>query len=292
MRRRYCCLREILWTQGGGHDLFCERLISLETVRRNSATLYLRTAKLQHFSVFDRICLTAPNHRKEAHLRSAIMAELDWKTLQLTAFKVQQYSTSAEKRPAPLQMRPFTSESYEAIKERERRKRCPKMNTHASRGPYAQTTEDVAKTVQPAPALETSRLHFAAGEVAPASHSEDLQSEESVIPDYGIKHGEDDFQHKSRLLGAPSVSTFEGRSGGGVSHPTSLASPAMSPDTRLELESEQFNTPHPNDRTSPLCDVQMISSHGDEGHGPLQQPRTGGNVDPELCITSSLTSRE
>ena len=50
---------------------------------------------------------------------------------------------------------------------RERRKRCPKTNTHTSRNLYTQTAADIAKDVQPAPVLETSRLHFAVSEVAP-----------------------------------------------------------------------------------------------------------------------------
>ena len=51
---------------------------------------------------------------------------------------------------------------------------------------------------------------------------------------------------------------------------------------------------HPDDRASPLCDVQMISSHGDEDGGLLPQSETGGKIDPELDLVTpaSASARE
>ena len=201
--------------------------------------------------------------------QNLIMAKLNWKTLQHTAFQVLWCSASTEKRPAPLQMRPFTLDSYKAIKERERRKKRPNMNTHPSRRPYAQTTQNIAKTVQLAPVLELSRLQFAASEVASALHSGHLQREELAIQDYRKNRTKDDLRYEIGLPGAHSASTFEGRSSGELGHYTSLTSPAMSANIRVELGSEQFHTPHSDDRTSLLCNVQTTSSYSDEYNSPL-----------------------
>ena len=230
------------------------------------------------------------------------MAGVDWKTLQHPVFQVLWCSTPTEDRPAPLHIRPFTSDSYRTIKERERRKKCRHINANSRQRSIAQSQEGLSELGQSAAVLKMPRMHSAASNVISASDSGDLRRELAVTQDHSKTQPDDGLQHYFSSSGAPSENILEGRSSSGIQCLTSLPSLTMSPVAYgLDLEvvtGAEHESELSHDRGSDACalppdDVRMITARVDDAGSCRQQPKTRSRSDAELArATSSLTPVE
>ena len=288
-------------TGGRGRAPFLsdEFLTSLKTARHSTRTSsHPGTVKLLNLSRFAAFDLTALRHRisrENAH-KILAMAKVDRKTLQHPTFRVLRFSRPNEDRVAPLQIRCFTSNSYKAIKERERRKGCRQINTSSQRRSNAQTREGRSEPAQSAAVLEMPRMHSAANNVIPTSDSGDLRRELSVTQDNSRIQPDDDLQQHFSSSSASSKSVLKGGFGGGVQCLASPPSRATSPNARgsesevitgEEHESELFHDWDPNQRAHSLDDVPMITADSDDAGTSVRKPEIRTRNDTELAVATS-----
>ena len=166
------------------------------------------------------------------------MPEVDWQTVLYPAFPVLWCSISHDDRPAPLQIRPFTSDSHRIIKERERKKKRRQINTKSEQWSEAQNKDVLSESAS----LDTVLPPADSGRSDGISvlDSGDLQRPLPVLQDDCRTQLNDDFQPKLASLSAASMSLLEGQSEGEFQC-LPLATSAFSPNP-LDLAYSEITT--------------------------------------------------
>ena len=151
---------------------------------------------------------------------------MDWQTLQYPTFPVLWCSIPHNDRPAPLQIRSFTSDSYRVIKERGRKKGCRRKGINTEQRSSVRDKESMGASAQAEAMLQIARIKSVPHDVKSASDSEDSERDLLAIQDDG----------KTQLDGAGSIIPFEGPSSCGFRCLTSPPSSAMYSNVRLDSE--------------------------------------------------------
>ena len=218
-------------------------------------------------------------------IKYLIMRAVEWQALQCPPFQ----ALWPGDRPAPLQIRTFTSECYDAIKRRERKKRYRRKDINTEQRSSVLDKEDMGESVQAEAMLEITRMASGPQDVVSASDPRDLL----VVQDDSITQLDDELQHKLSSPSAGSISPLEGPPSGGVQCLTSLSSPAKSSNARgldsvvftgSEHEWELFYDRDPEQRAPSLDDVHMNSADSDDPGTSVQQPEIGTCNNIELAI--------
>ena len=195
---------------------------------------------------------------------------MDWKTLERTAFQVLWCSTSVEKRPAPLQIRPFTSDSYKAIKERERRKSCRRVTANIRS--EAESHEAPTQPSHSAPRPQTSDMHFLASDFVSTSYSGAFQEGQVVTPDQHNTQPDSFYNDQLSSPGAVSDRVVEGRPSGEdeLSTPfptTAISIDACDSDSAPKIGPEhgsERNVDEISDRDAPFYDYDHTITNCDD----------------------------
>ena len=113
---------------------------------------------------------------------------MDWKTFQNPTFQILYSSISCNDRPPPLQIRSFTSDCYEAIKERERKNNSRREQNKAEQCSCAWKEEDTDASANAAVMLELIGMGSEPQAVMSATNSGCSKTEPLVIRDNGSAH--------------------------------------------------------------------------------------------------------
>ena len=205
------------------------------------------------------------------------MPEMDWQMLQYPAFQVLRSSLSQDDRPAPLQIRSFTSESYRAIKERERKKRTQQNNRHFDQWSKTRNKEILRESGPSEAVLEMPQMDAEPNNDVCASDSGHLQS---VLP-----VNQNGSQNQPGSPGAAPLSLLEVQSEDTGQFLPYLTPPAISlndPDTsRSEIlvgaaqgcETLQEGDPHQSPTSVDAC---IAAAPDDDAGNSDQQLENGG----------------
>ena len=220
---------------------------------------------------------------------------MDWKTLQGPTFQVLHLVTSRDDRPPPLQIRSFTSDSYKAIKERERKKSGRREQNNTEQRSSVWRKEDTSAPAGAAAAQEITRMDSCPHDVMSTTHSGGSGRESLVVQDGGRTQEDDELQHRLNLPGAVPISPLEDLSSGEIQCLAAPASPAMSPkargsDSEICTDAEQeWGVCHngvPVPRTASREDVHMITVDEDDAGTFDQQPHVQIRNDTGLAVES------
>ena len=220
---------------------------------------------------------------------------MDWQTFQTPDFPVLWCSIPRDDRPAPLQIRSFTSDSYKSIKERERKTSCRRKGIAHERRSGAQHTEDWHASIRAEAISEITRTASGAQDVVLASTTHGSHNDRLAIENSGKGQLNDEVKYEVtsdaarsiNLLGQPSVDGF-----GCVSLPRMSA---FSSDTRTDRE-VLLGSQHPGDSShdrgpdsfaSLLHDVPLLTGNGDHLGGSAQEREIGTRNDTDIAIKSS-----
>ena len=216
---------------------------------------------------------------------------MDWRTLQYPAFQVLWSSLSQDDRPAPLQIRSFTSDSYRAIKERERKKRCQQNNAISKQWSNTQNKDVLSESASEETVLEMPPMDCGPNDGISTSESVVLQRATPINQhDYRTKP-DHDLQHKFGSLGAAPISPLEDAAQC-LSLPTT---PAMSPNAPSSSRSEVFAGTEQSCKTLRERDPHQSATSVDELHviipdddagTSVQQPENGILYGKELAVAT------
>ena len=206
--------------------------------------------------------------------------EMDWKT-QNPTFQVLYSVISRDDRPPPLQIRSFTSDSYEAIKERERKKSARREQNNTEQRSNAWRKKDTGASAEAAAMQEVTQI-----DSRPA-HSGGSGTEPLVIQE------DDKLQHRFSSPSVASISPLEYPPSGGIKCLPAPTSQATSPQAcgsesvvcaGAEQEWEICHNGVPDPRTASPGDVHMITADGDNAATVDQQLHIRTRNDAQLAV--------
>lgn len=216
---------------------------------------------------------------------------MDWKT-QNPTFHILYPVISRDNCP-PLQIRSFTSDSYKAIKERERKKSGWREQHNTEQRSSVWRKEDIAAPVVAAAAEEITWRDSCLQDVSSKTHSEGLGREPLVVQNSRGTQEDDELQLRPGLLGAVPISPLEDLSSGEIL--AASASPTMSlkargSDSEVCTDAEQewgiCHSRVPVARTSSRDDVPMITANKDDAGTFDQQPHIQARNDTGPAVES------
>ena len=222
---------------------------------------------------------------------------MDWKTLQNPTFQVLCSVISRDDRPPPLQIRSFTSDSYKAIKERERKTSGRREQNNTEQRSSVWRKEDTGAPAGAAAAQEITRMDSCPHDVMSTTHSGGSGREPLIVQDGGRTQEDDELQHRLSSPGAVPISPLKDLSSGEIQCLAAPASLAMSPkardsDSEVCTDAEQeWGVCHnrvPVPRTTSLEDVHMITADEDDASTFDQQPHVQTRNDTGLAVESFL----
>ena len=205
---------------------------------------------------------------------------MDWKT-QNPTFQVLYSIIPRDDRPPPLQIRSFTSDSYEAIKKRERKKSDRREQSNTEQQGNARKKEDTGVSASAVAMQEVMGTNSGPFNVKSATHSRGGETETLVNQDGGRAQGDGEFPRKFCLPGAAPISGPEDPSCGEIQFLAVPASPAMSPVAcdsvpevyvGAEQEWEIYRTRVPNPHLTSPDDVYMVTVDREDTAKFDQQP--------------------
>ena len=206
--------------------------------------------------------------------------EMDWKT-QNPTFQILYSVISRDDRPPPLQIRSFTSDSYKAIKERERKKSDRREQNNTEQWSSAWRKKDTGASAEAAAMEEVTPI-----DSRPA-HSGCSGTEPLVIQE------DEKLQHRFSSPSVASISPLENPPSGGIQCLAAPASRATSPQARssesvvcagAEQEWEICHNGVPDPRTASPDDVHMITADGDNAATVDQQLHIRTRNDTQLAV--------
>ena len=220
---------------------------------------------------------------------------MDWKYLQNPAFQVLYPVISCNERPPPLQIRAFTSDSYQAIKERERKKsgRREQNNTEQRSSVWE---GEIGASASAVPMQEVTRMDSRPHDVVSLTHSEGLGTELLVIQNGGKTQEDNGRQNRLSSPGAVPASPLDDPSGGETPCLAAPTSPVISPKacgsdpkvhSSVEHEWEMTYSRVPDPPTASLDDGLLITTGGDDAGAFDQQPHIRARNNTGLAVDSS-----
>ena len=216
----------------------------------------------------------------DRHQYTSQFAEMDWKA-QNPSFQVLYSVIPRDDHPPSLQIRSFTSDSYEAIKKRERKKSGRREQNNTEQQSSAWKKEDTGASANAMAMREmkgVTRMASGPYNVIPATHP---GTEQLVNQDGGRAPGGDELQGRLCLPGAAPISRPEDPSCGEIQCLTTPASPKMSPMAcdsipevyaGAEREWEICRTGVPNPHLTSPGDVHMVTVDREDTSKFDQQP--------------------
>ena len=202
-------------------------------------------------------------------------------------------------RPAPLRIRAFTSESYEAIKKRENKKRYLHKDINTEQRSIVWNKKETGEIAR-AEAMgqitrQITRMDSGPQDVVLSSDSRSSERDLLVVQDGGKMQLDDELQHEFSSPCAVPISSLEGSFSGEVQFLAARASPAMSHNARgsdsevftgVQQEWELFHDRDPDARTASPDHVHMITDAGDASTFDRQR-EIGTHSDTELAVATS-----
>lgn len=214
---------------------------------------------------------------------------MDWKTFQNHTIQVLHSRNSRDDLPPPLQIRSFTSDCYEAIKKRERKKNYRREQNKAVQWSSAWRREDTGVFTGVAVMQEMVKIGSGPHDIVSATHLGGPKTEPLVIGENGSIHEDHELQHRPSLPGVVCIGPHEDQSSGKIQPPAEPASPAISPQARvsdLELDREICGNRVLDPRSAFLDDVRMITSDGNDACTNDQQQYVSVRNEAQLRVES------
>ncbi|KXL45210.1 MAG: hypothetical protein FE78DRAFT_31953, partial [Acidomyces sp. 'richmondensis'] len=220
---------------------------------------------------------------------------MDWKDLQNPTFQVLYPVISHNERLPPLQIRAFTSYSYQAIRERERKKsgQREKNSIEQRSSVWKGNTGTSTSAV---PMQEVTRTYFPPHDIVSSTHLGGSVTELLVVQDGGRTQRDDELQHGLSSTSAARSSPLDHPSGGEIQCLAAPNSPIMSPKARcsdsnvrtsLDQEWETSYSRDPDPRTASLDGGHLITTGGDDASTFVQQPHIRVRNDMGSAVESS-----